>query len=151
MVNNTAATKINDKNGLIFSVVLLLLVIICLAINYSIDQSINWSLYPAGALIVLWATVTPMLIMKKNKVIALFSGFAITLIPYLFLIQCLVPAKGWFIPLALPIAMLFLAALAISLLLFNNTRINKLYSAAVTVFLFGVAVNFAVEKIISGF
>jgi uncharacterized protein involved in response to NO len=88
--------------------------------------------------------------MKKNKALILFSGFAITLIPYLFLIQYLVPEKGWFIPLALPITILSLGALAISLLVFNKLR-NKLYSSAITVFLFGVVVNFGLGKIISSF
>jgi hypothetical protein len=121
-----------------------------LTVNYSIDQLLSWSLFPAGALIVLGATVVPMLIIKKNKALIFFSGFAITLIPYLLLIQYLVSEKGWFIPLALPIAILSLGALAISLLVFTNLR-NRLYSLAITIFLFGVVVNFGVGKIISSF
>jgi hypothetical protein len=99
----------------------------------------------------LWATITPTLMMNKNRSLASFSGFAITLIPYLFLIQYLVSGKGWFISLALPVAIISLAALAISLFVFNNSAIKKWYSAAITVFLFGVVVNFAVGKIISSF
>jgi hypothetical protein len=150
MITNKPTSKFNPKAWLILSAVLLFSAIVCLTVNYSIDQSFSWSLFPAGALIVLWATIAPMLFMKKNKAFILFSGFAITLIPYLFLIQYLVSEKGWFFPLALPIAILSLGALAISLLVFNNLR-NKLYSSAVTVFLFGVVVNFGVGKIISSF
>lgn len=151
MITTTITTKVNARGGLILSAVFLFLAIVCLTVNYSIDQFFSWSLYPTGALMLLWATITPMLVMKKNKALALFSGLSITLIPYLFLIQWLVPGKGWVIPFALPIAILSLAALAISLFMFNNSKINKWYSAAVTVFLLGVAVNFAVGKIISGF
>jgi Family of unknown function (DUF6320) len=150
MVTNKATTKFNAKARIILSTVLLFSAIVCLTINYSIDQSFGWSLFPAGALVVLWATIVPMLIVKKNKTLLLFSGFAITLIPYLFLIQYVVSGKGWFIPLALPIAILSLGALAISLFVFNNFK-NKLYSSAMTVFLFGVVVNFAVGKIINSF
>ena len=150
MITNKATTKFNAKTGLVLSAVLLILAIVCLTVNYSIDQSFNWSLFPTGALTVLWATIVPMLIMKKNRSLILFSGFAITLIPYLFLIQYQVSAQGWFIPLALPIAILSLGTLAISLLMFNNLK-NKLYSSAITVFLFGVVVNFIVGKIINSF
>jgi len=150
MITNKATTKFNARAGLIVSAVLLFSAIVCLTVNYSIDQLFSWSLFPSGALIVLWATIAPMLIVTKNKALLLFSGFAITLIPYLLLIQYLVSEKGWFIPLALPITILSLGALAISLLVFNNLR-NKLYSSAITVFLFGVVVNFVVGKIINSF
>ena len=150
MITNKATTKFNAKAGLILSALLLFSAIVCLTINYSIDQTFSWSLFPTGALIVLWATLVPMLIMKKNKALVLFSGFATTLIPYLFLIQYLASEKDWFIPLALPIALLSLCALAISLYAFNNLK-NKLYSSAVTVFLFGVVVNFGMGRIISSF
>jgi hypothetical protein len=150
MTTDKAITKFNARAGLILSAVFLFSAIVCLTVNYSIDQSFSWSLFPTGALIVLWATIAPMLIMKKNKALILFSGFAITLIPYLLLIQYLVSEKGWFIPLALPISILSLGALAISFLVFNNLR-NKLYSSAITVFLFGVVVNFVAGKIINFF
>lgn len=146
---NKSAIKANYKTGLIFSLVLILSAIICFTVNYSIDQLFTWSLYPAGAFVVVWATAIPVLVVKKNKALASFSGLTITLIPYLFLIQWLVAGRGWFIPLALPIAVISLTALGISLSVFNNKRINKLYSMAITVFLFGVVVNLSVEKIIS--
>jgi membrane protein YdbS with pleckstrin-like domain len=72
MITNKGITKFNPKAGLILSAVLLFSAIVCLTINYSIDQLMSWSLFPTGALIVLWATIVPMLIMKKNKSLILF-------------------------------------------------------------------------------
>ncbi|MEB8389481.1 DUF6320 domain-containing protein, partial [Rhodobacteraceae bacterium KMM 6894] len=52
----------NNRTVFITTTIFLLIAIICLIINYSIDNSINWSLYPIGGLIVIWATLIPMLI-----------------------------------------------------------------------------------------
>jgi hypothetical protein len=142
--------KTNNKVIVIFSTALMFLVLVCFIINYSIDRSLNWSWYPTGALVILWATVAPLLAMKKNKMMIVFSGFAITVISYLFLIQYMVPAKGWVVPLALPITTLALVALALSILAFTYLK-TKLYAAAITVLLFGVFANFGVGKIVDGF
>jgi len=143
--------KANNKGLFILSVAVLFSVFVCTIINYSISQTLDWSLFPLGALIMVWATLAPLFLLKKNKALGLFSGLTITLIAYLFLIQYLVNDKDWFMPLALPIAVLSLIAFGISLFLFTNKTINKLYAAAITVFLFGVLVNFGVEKIVDNF
>jgi membrane protein YdbS with pleckstrin-like domain len=150
MNNQSAANKINDRPILIITAVVLLVSAICLIVNYSVNHSINWSLFPIGALIVIWATVVPMLIMKNNKSLGLFLGLAVTLIPYLFLIQRLTYTTGWVIQLAIPIVVLSLIALGISLIGFRFIN-NKLYAVALTIFLFGVLANYGVGVIISRF
>jgi membrane protein YdbS with pleckstrin-like domain len=150
MNNQPAAHKINDKPILIITAIVLLASAICLIVNYSVNHSINWSLFPIGALIVIWATVVPMLIMNNNKSLGLFLGLAVTLIPYLFLIQRLTSTTGWVIQLAIPIVILSLIALGISLIGFRFIN-NKLYAVALTIFLFGVLANYGVGVIISRF
>ena len=85
---NTHPETANSSKKVIFIVTVILLFAagICLIINYSIDHSFNWSLYPTGALMVVWATLAPLMMMKKYRVLGLFFGLAITLIPFLFLI-----------------------------------------------------------------
>jgi len=150
MNNPKAANKINDKPILVITAIVLLASAICLIVNYSVNHTINWSLFPIGALIVIWATVVPMLIMNNNKSLGLLLGLAVTLVPYLFLIQSLTSTTGWVMQLALPIVVLSLVALGISLMgfrLFNN----KLYAIALTIFLFGVLANYGVGIILSRF
>ena len=144
-------TANSSRKGIfIVTVILLFAAGICLIVNYSIDHSFNWSLYPTGALMVVWATLAPLMMMKRYRVLGLFCGLAITLIPFLFLIQWLSPVKGWLMPLALPIALVFLSALAISLLAFSYLQ-NKRYAIAAAIFMFGVVANVAVGKIVNGF
>ncbi|MEH6779769.1 DUF6320 domain-containing protein [Maribacter arcticus] len=144
-------TKKNDRTVFIITIIVLLITIFCLIINYSIDNSINWSLYPVGGLIVIWATLIPMLILKKYKVLGLFVGLTITLIPFIFLVQYQVSVKGWFVPLALPILILSLLAFGISLIAFTNKKLNKFYAVGLTIFLFGVIVNYGVGIIVNRF
>jgi membrane protein YdbS with pleckstrin-like domain len=150
---NVLRKRKETNNRTVFTITILFLLIstICLTINYSVNHSINWSLYPIGALIVIWATITPLLIMKKYKTLGLFTGLTISLISFLFLIQKLATVKGWAIPLALPIAGLSLLALAVTLLGFAHFKLNKFYMAALTVFLFGVIINFGVGVIVGRF
>lgn len=144
-------TKINTKAVLVLSAVLFSPAIVCLIVNYAVKHSISWSLYSTGALIVLWATIIPLLIMKHHKVWGLFAGLTFTLIPYLFLINYLAGEKEWLIALGLPISIISLGTLGISLFVFTQSYINKMYASAITVFLFGVVVNFFVGKIVDGF
>ncbi len=145
------SAKNNDRTVFIIASIFLLISIVCLIINHSIDNSINWSLYPIGGLIVIWATLISLLILKKYKAIGVFVGLTFTLIPFIFLIQNLVSAKGWFIPLALPIVILSLIAFGISLFALTNKKMNKFYAVALTIFLFGVIVNLGVGVIVNGF
>jgi len=150
MNNQPATYKINDKPILVITAIVLLASAICLIVNYSVNRTINWSLFPIGALIVIWATVVPMLIMNNNKSLGLFLGLAVTLIPYLFLIQRLTSTTGWVMQLAIPIVLLSLTALGISLISFRFIN-NKLYAVALTIFLFGVVANYGVGIILSRF
>ncbi len=146
---NTIIAK--NKGLFILSVVVLIPLFVCALINYSIDRTLKWSLFPSGALIMVWTTIAPLFVLKKNKTLGLFLGLTITLIAYLFLIQYLVGDKDWFMPLALPIAILSLFSFGISLYLLTNRNINKFYAVAITVFLFGVIVNYGVEKIVDNY
>lgn len=151
MNNQQAAHKINDRPIVIITAIVLAASAICLIVNYSVNHAINWSLFPIGALIVVWATVIPVLIMNNNKWLGLILGLAITIVPYLFLIQSLTSTKGWVIQLAIPIVVLALIALSLSLAAFRYIKTNKYYPIALTIFLFGVVVNYGVGIILSRF
>jgi len=150
MNTHPGITNDSKKGILILTVILLFAAVICLIVNYSIDHMLSWSLYPVGALMVVWATLAPLMIMKKYRVLGLFSGLTITLIPFLFLIQYLSPVKGWIISLALPLAFLFLSVLGLSMLAFAYIK-NKWYAIAAAIFLFGVVANVGAGKIVNRF
>lgn len=135
----------------IITIVFMIAMFVCLLCNYVINRRFDWSLYPAGALVVAWIAIAPLLLLKKNKIICALCGMTLSVIPYLFLVEYLCPAKGWVIPLALPdIAVSFVAVLCI-VILFLYTKISKLYALAITIFLTGVVLNLIVNKITVNF
>ena len=148
-VNNS--TTNNNRPVNYITILFLLIAMVCLIVNYSTARAISWSLYPIGGLIIIMASLFPLLILKKYKAFGAFVGLTVTVIPYLYLIQTLVATKGWFIPLALPIALLSLLALGISLMAFTSKKINKITAAAVAVFMFGVIVNYGVGVFVNRF
>ncbi|MEI7628660.1 MAG: hypothetical protein WCJ80_10485, partial [Bacteroidota bacterium] len=47
------------KRLIIFSSIILAIIGILSIINYSVSQTLSWSLYPIGALLMIWATFAP--------------------------------------------------------------------------------------------
>lgn len=146
-------TESRSKNIFILGISFLFLfsAFVCIICNYLINHVISWSLYPIGALIVLWTSIIPILKFKKFKAMGMLLGLTITVIPYLFLLEYLTPVKGWVVPLALPITIINLIALGIISFLLNHTKINKFYSASISVFIYGVIVDICIGKIINNF
>jgi hypothetical protein len=124
--------------------------LVCFIVTYAIDHFFSWSLYPASILFMIWATITPLLLLQKNKAEGSSAALSGTLILFLLLVQWLVPAKGWFLPLALPLAILVLAGLGICLFAFRFVK-NKLYPVAVTIFVFGVVLNYGVGMVVKSY
>lgn len=123
----------------------------CMLCDYIINKEFGWSLYPLGALLIIWLTIIPIFKLKKHRIIISFTIFALSVIPYLFLIEYIAAGKGWVIPLALPITILSIIALYIVLYLFIYTQIRRLYVTALVFIIFGVGINIVVGKIISKF
>lgn len=163
--NEEAVTIINEtvkyydrdrmkKGNIIIAIIFIISVLsscICLLCNYLVNNKFNWSLYVVGAFIVLWSAIIPIFKLKRFRAMVSLVGVTITLIPYLFLIQYLASVKGWVIPLALPIVILSILSLGISLFIWFYTKINKFYSVAIIVLLFGVVYEIGIQKITGNF
>lgn len=150
-IEKTSKYKAANIAASIISAIFLLGLFVCFLCNYVIDKKFSWSLYPAGALIVTWLTIIPLLLFNKHRALWSLFGMTISVLPYLFLVERLSPAKGWVIPLALPIVLVSIVSLLVIIYLFIYKKINTLYVLAITTFLFGVIVNIAVKSIVDSF
>ncbi len=65
---------VSYRAEIILSVVFFIASLICFIVNYSIDRSFSWSLFPAGALFMIWATITPLMVLQKNKALGAFAA-----------------------------------------------------------------------------
>lgn len=142
--------KIKSSNVFaLISVVFLLSIFICLLCNYAISNRFDWSLYPAGGIIVAWCIIAPLILGKKHRFLFSLIGMTISTVPYFFLIEYLCPYKGWVVPLALPVTGISVVLLFVVIVLLVYTRINRYYAAALISFLTGVVLNLVVNSIVN--
>ncbi|MBU3192024.1 DUF6320 domain-containing protein [Clostridium bowmanii] len=141
--------KFNASNIFtIVSQIFLSVAFVCLLCNFAISGSFDWSLYPVGGLLLVWFTIIPIFFIKKHIVFISMGIMTVGLIPYLFLIEYLFSAKGWVLPLAIPIAASALMAALIVISLFLYTKIIIYYDVAITCLLFGVITNIIINTIV---
>ncbi len=131
---------------IIFSSIIVAIIAILSIINYSISQTLSWSLYPIGALLMIWATFAPT-DLPRYRLLGSFIGFSFSIFPFLYLIATLSGDNRWFWPLAVPLALSLIVTAGIFLFVFLQLK-NKWYTGAAAFFLFGVVLNFAVGEII---
>jgi transcriptional regulator with XRE-family HTH domain len=132
----------------IISASLALLAFLCLLVNYCIDQTFTWSIYPLASLLLCFVVLAPIFLLQKHRTLAAHGVLLITLIPYLFVIEHMAAAGSWVIPLALPIAALTIGCSAMCIWILLYTRINRYIAMAAAFFLPGVVANLAINEIV---
>jgi lipoprotein signal peptidase len=141
-------TKQRSTKGLvIFSSIILSIIGILGIINFSINHTLSWSLYPIGALLMIWATFSPT-DLPRYRLLGSLIGFSFSIFPFLYLIATLSGDGRWFWPLAVPLALSFIVVLGIFFFLLFLQLKNKWYTVASAFFLFGVVLNYIVGEII---
>jgi hypothetical protein len=135
-----------SRKLIIFSSIILAIIAILSIINYSINKTLSWSLYPIGALLMIWATFSPS-DLPKYRLLGSFIGFSFSILPFLYLIATLSGEGKWFWPLAVPLAVSLIVTLGVFLFLFLHLK-NKWYTGAAAFFLFGVVLNYIVGEIV---
>ena len=139
------------SSGIAFSMLTMVFVtalLICLLVNFLISRRFDWSLYPLGAVVMIWLTMAPFFIMKKFKILTSCLLFIVTSIGYLFLIELIGPAKNWVLPLAIPILAISVLPLLVIYLLFRYTKVNRLRLMSFSFLIIGVLVNIGIHLIV---
>lgn len=89
--------------ALLVTIISFLPALTCLIVDYVISGKSTWSLYVAIAMGVTWTFILPSLVLRKNRAVTSLVIGTVSLLLGLWLIERIVPVKGWFMPLALPI------------------------------------------------
>ena len=119
----------------IISIIFLTAIFVCVFIDYILNDSLTWSLYPVSSCVFVWLTFLPfMLKLKKRKILFSLCIFSMLIIPFLFVMEYASPVDNWVIPLAIPMVIPSLAYLWIAFLLLKS-KMNKWYVASILVFL----------------
>jgi len=121
---------------------------VCALVDFCITQSLTWSRFPLSALLFCFVVLLPIFLLKKHRTAFGAAVFFAGLIPYLLYLESLVPAKGWVIGLALPIAAMTAGCTALCIWLFMYSKVDRLIAAAIVLADTGVAMNFLINEIV---
>ena len=91
--------------GLI-SMAMLLPAALCMVINLFFGGRITWSLYPVGALVLLFVALAVPILVKKNRIYITIASDALVLLGYLKMVELLSTVEGWFTPVVFPVIIL---------------------------------------------
>ncbi|MGI6161056.1 MAG: DUF6320 domain-containing protein [Christensenellales bacterium] len=107
----------------IITLVFIIAILTTLAANIVNNDAVTWSLYPVGAIILVWIYIATPWIIKKPSILLIGATYTISTLGYLALINLLVEGN-WFIPLALPLV-LSLSILVCSTLILSRKGIIR--------------------------
>ena len=132
----------------ILSASLGLAVFVCLLVDFSISQTLTWSRFPVSAILFCFTILLPVFLFRKHRAIGITAVFFVVLMPFLFYLESLVPAKGWVIGLAIPIAAISAVCTVLILWLFLYSKADRMVAAAITFAMTGIGLNLLTNEIV---
>ena len=118
--------------------------LLCFLIDLLLTGGVSWSVYPMGALTLLFITAAvPILAGKYRTYLSLATGFA-TLSAYLRLVEAISGTGNWFYPIVLPALALGTLLTTVAIMLYRCDKLNKVSLLAV-IFAFASLECLAIE------
>lgn len=127
------------------TVLYVIAVCVCFICDLAINKGVTWSAYPFGGAVFAWLITSSLLLAKKNRMFYALIALTVATIPLLCFLEWIMPVKGWFTPLALPLAVAGIAALWLTYLLLKYLKINRWYLFATIFFIYGVVLELFIE------
>ncbi len=127
----------------LLSALLLLPAALCLLLDL-LGGQISWSIYPAGVLLLCWIAVSLPLLMKRHRLYRTILITGATLAGYLFMVEQLSEAPGWFLPIVFPALALLMGAICLTIALIRKWKRSVLQVVAAALIQAGL-LSLAVE------
>ena len=108
------------------AVLLLSPALLCMVIDLLTHGVISWSGYAAGALLMLFVSITAPLLAKKYQEFVAIAASFVSLIGFLFLVERLSGSGPWFFTVALPALVLAVGLVMVIIGLYQGRLLNKL-------------------------
>ena len=99
---------------------------VCLLCDFIPNGNLTWSLYPICALVLLFLTFLPPILVDTHKLLYACLTALVTLNVYLFLVERFSHTEGWFFPIALPAVLAAALMIGIIVLLRKLDKLNKI-------------------------
>ncbi len=122
----------------LISITLLTPVILSILVDWLFNHDLSWSLYAAASLIFVWSWSITLFIFKQNRLLKWNPFGAVTILIFLFTIEKLSGAHGWFLTIALPITIAFFTLLTLLTFFIRNNFLRELQIPAAIIFAIGI-------------
>jgi hypothetical protein len=121
---------------------------ICLLVNLILNNRLSWSLYAAGALVMLWIFIVPWFLYRKPDFMKLMLPDIGAILLYLLLIARMQVSENWYVTLAMPLVLLASGLVIVNGLLIISGVFHGFFIPAavlISIGLLGMGVELIVE------
>lgn len=139
------------RNLGVVSTLFLISLFVCFLCDFAVSRRLDWFPYAAGGEAVAWSFLAPLLLKKRHALLWSLGALTVLTVPFLLLLDALVPARGVIFPFVFPIVLVGLASFWILAVLFTCTKIRRIFLAAFCVFLVGVVDNLVLDWFCRGY
>jgi len=129
------------------TIVFAIAIFVCVLCDLILSHALTWSLYATVSCVLVWLTVLPLIKLEKHRILAAVCMFSILVIPFLFAIEFICPAKGWMIPLGVPASIVSLVFLWIAGIILLKIKWRGWYKASVIILLLAPVAYFINYKV----
>jgi hypothetical protein len=84
---------------------------LCMVLDLFFGGGITWSLYPVGALVLLFVALAVPILVKKHRIYVTIAVDTLVLLGYLKMVELFSDVEGWFTPVVFPV--IIMAALMV--------------------------------------
>lgn len=119
--------------------------------DFAVSRKLDWFPYAAGGEALSWSFLVPLLLKKRHALLCSLGALSVLTVPFLFLLDALIPARGVIFSFVFPIVLVGLASFWILAVLFTCTKIRRIFLAAFCFFLVGVADNLVLDWFCRGY
>ena len=142
-------SKINKLCLMIFTLLCFIAIGVCVIVDYAINNQITWGIYPILSVIFGYLIITPLFLKKQGIIISLCS-LTITILPYLYLLEKVIPNQEWFYPLAFLISVVSIIGIWITYFICKVLKIDLWNKILIVILMWGVILAPIINNITDG-
>ncbi len=135
----------------IITVAFIIAITVCVVVDFATGGGLGWSWVPIISIAYAWVILLPLFLIKGKRILSFLAMLTLATLPYLFLLDILIPGRDWFAVLGVPAAVLSVAVLWITFCVIKYLKVNNFYRAALIVLLYGIALPNAMQYFVGVF
>jgi len=151
MAVKTKSKNIQKVCALVFSSLMMVGIVVCSIVDLAISGRFTWSLIPIGSIVFAWLVFLPTIKYGKNGIFISLVAVSIFILPFLYVLDNLVPYPSSILPVGIRGAAIAIVFLWIIFTTFKLLKARILIASAISLLLvipFSVLTNFVLSGLV---